>query len=167
MLISAIMMKMIQKSEGNLEDINHFMKVYTYARTIGLQENLDPVQQEILEISAIIHDISCPLCRQKYGNANGKLQEKESPALVYEFLSDFSLPEGYADRIAFLISHHHTIDQIDGMDYQILIEADYLVNADEGGYSKENIQTMLETVFQTDAGKTLLRSEFHLAPPSR
>ena len=38
-------------------------------------------------------------------------------------------PEGYADRIAFLISHHHTIDQIDGMDYQILIEADYLVNA--------------------------------------
>ena len=76
MLISDIMMQMILKSNGNQEDIIHFMKVYTYAKTIGEQENLSSSQQEILEISAIIHDIACPLCREKYGNANGKLQEK-------------------------------------------------------------------------------------------
>ena len=165
--ISQLMEQMIVFSNGNLHDITHFITVWTYAKTIGELEGLDADTQYLLEATAIVHDIACPFCREKYGRADGKLQEKESPALVYEFLSDFSLPEGYADRIAFLISHHHTIDQIDGMDYQILIEADYLVNADEGGYSKENIQTMLETVFQTDAGKTLLRSEFHLAPPSR
>ena len=73
MLISDIMMQMILKSNGNQEDIIHFMKVYTYAKTIGEQENLSSSQQEILEISAIIHDIACPLCREKYGNANGKL----------------------------------------------------------------------------------------------
>lgn len=163
MLIPAIMMKMIQQSQGNREDINHFIKVYAYAKTIGQQENLAPMQQEILEIAAIIHDIACPLCRQKYGNANGKLQEKESPALVNDFLSSFKLPEGYAERIAFLVSHHHTIELIDGKDYQILIEADYLVNADENDYSKENIQTMMDKVFKTEAGTALLQSIFQLA----
>lgn len=162
MLISDIMMQMILKSNGNQEDIIHFMKVYTYAKTIGEQENLSSSQQEILEISAIIHDIACPLCREKYGNANGKLQEKESPLLVRQFLSSFSLPEGYADRITYLVSHHHTIDGIDGPDYQILIEADYLVNAEENSYPKENIQNMRDTVFQTKAGKVLLQSIFQL-----
>ena len=32
----------------------------------------------ILEIAAIVHDIACPLCREKYGRADGYLQEQES-----------------------------------------------------------------------------------------
>ncbi|MFR1449740.1 MAG: hypothetical protein ACLSXC_05920 [Beduini sp.] len=39
----------------------------------------------ILEIAAITHDIACPLCRQKYGNTNGKYQEQEGLILVEEF----------------------------------------------------------------------------------
>ena len=62
--VSAVTNKMITFSEGNLHDINHFMKVYAFARTIGMSEQLDPEQQEILEISALVHDIACPLCRQ-------------------------------------------------------------------------------------------------------
>jgi len=36
-----------------------------------------PDEQKVIEIAAIIFDISCPLCREKYGNTDGKLQEKE------------------------------------------------------------------------------------------
>ena len=36
MLISHIAQKMIRESHGNLHDINHFLKVYAYARTIGV-----------------------------------------------------------------------------------------------------------------------------------
>ena len=77
MNISQIMEKMIAFSNGNLHDMNHFMCVWTYAKTIGELEGLDRKTQETLEIAAITHDIACPLCREKYGNTNGKRQEEE------------------------------------------------------------------------------------------
>ena len=36
--IAEIVEKMIGLSNGNVEDINHFMKVWAYARTIGKKE---------------------------------------------------------------------------------------------------------------------------------
>ena len=78
MNISQIMEKMIAFSNGNLHDMNHLMCVWTYAKTIGELEGLDRKTQETLEIAAITHDIACPLCREKYGNTNGKRQEEEA-----------------------------------------------------------------------------------------
>ena len=63
---------MIAFYRGDLHDINHFLKVWTFARIIGEQEQLDPHTQLLLELTAIVHDIACPLCRQKYGSADGK-----------------------------------------------------------------------------------------------
>ena len=77
--------KMIDYSHGNLHDINHFMKVYAYAKMIADGEQLDPDTQKLVEMTALVHDIACPLCRVKYGNTNGKTQEKESAALIAEF----------------------------------------------------------------------------------
>ena len=82
MNISQIMEKMIAFSNGNLHDMNHLMCVWTYAKTIGELEGLDRRTQETLEIAAITHDIACPLCREKYGNTNGKRQEEEGGPLV-------------------------------------------------------------------------------------
>ena len=56
------------------------------------------------------------------------------------------------------MAHHHTYTGVDGIDYQILLEADYLVNAGESSYSRENVQHMLETVFKTESGIRLLKS---------
>ena len=66
MKTEAVMERMIAFSEGNLHDINHFVKVYGYAQTIGRLEGLDDRTQLALEIAAIVHDIACPLCREKY-----------------------------------------------------------------------------------------------------
>ena len=41
------------------------------------------------------------------------------------------------NRVAYLVGHHHSPEQIDGINYQILIEADYIVNASESGYSQQ------------------------------
>ena len=41
------------------------------------------------------------------------------------------------NRVAYLVGYHHSPEQIDGIDYQILIEADYIVNASESGYSQQ------------------------------
>ena len=40
------------------------------------------------------------------------------------------------NQVAYLVGHHHSPEQIEGIDYQILIEADYIVNASESGYSQ-------------------------------
>ena len=98
-MISSAIEKMIQFYNGNLHDINHFLKVWSFAHTIGCIENLDNKTQTILEISAIVHDIACPLCREKYGNTNGKYQEKEGILLAQEFLNDFNIAQNMKDRI--------------------------------------------------------------------
>ena len=158
MTISRILVKMIDYSAGNRKDINHLMKVHSYARIIGKGEGLSEELQKITEIAAIVHDIACPLCRIKYGNTNGKYQEAEGPALTESFLADTRLTREEIARIAYLVGHHHTYEGVEGLDYQILLDADYLVNADESGYSRENILHMRDTVFQTKTGTALLES---------
>ena len=160
MTISEIIKKMIDYSKGNRHDINHFMKVYTYAKVIGECENLDEAAQTVLEVASVVHDIACPLCREKYGNTNGKLQEQEGHALVVEFLQNSGLSKEQINRIAYLVGHHHTLQNIDGLDYQILVEADYIVNADESQYPRENIENTLEQVFRTQTGRDILKSMY-------
>ena len=158
MAISQIMEKMIAFSDGNIHDIDHFIRVWTYARTIGELENLDRETQFLLEVAAITHDIACPLCRVKYGNTNGKYQEEEGVSMVKEFLSDTGIAEEVIDRVAFLVGHHHTFSGIDGIDYQILIEADYIANATENGYGQENIVNFMQKIMETEGGKQILKA---------
>lgn len=148
--------KMIRCTKGNKHDVAHFLKVYAYARTIGQLEDLDADIQFVLEASAIVHDIACPLCREKYGSAAGNLQEQESEALLRPFLAEFNLPQEQTERIVNLVSRHHTYENVDGPDCQILLEADFLVNADEGNLSKETIAAFQENVFRTASGTKLL-----------
>lgn len=160
MTVSEIVIEMVKRSNGNLHDICHFMKVYAYARTIAECEKITPEEQKTVEIAAVIHDIACPLCREKYGNTNGKLQEQEGIILAREFLKESGLPDQMTERIIFLVGHHHTLKEVDGIDYQILLEADYLVNADEAGYDKNNIQNAADCLFKTATGKALLQSVY-------
>ena len=154
MTVSQIMEKMISFSKGNIHDIDHFLRVWSYAKTIGELEHLDPESQFILEVAAITHDIACPLCREKYGNTNGKHQEEEGTRMVREFLSDSDLSQDQIERAVFLVGHHHTFTDIEGLDWQILAEADYIANASENNYSKQNIQNFPLAVRTLHLNKT-------------
>lgn len=162
MTVTQIMEKMIVCSHGNIHDIDHFIRVWSYAKMIGELEGLDPETQYILEVSAITHDIACPLCREKYGNTNGRYQEKEGAPMAKAFLSDAGMTAAQVDRVVFLVGHHHTLSNIVGIDYQILVEADYIANAIESDYGKGNIQNFLDKIMQTDSGKKICRELFCL-----
>ena len=149
-------------SRVRVHDINHFLKVWGFARTIGLSEGLDPKTQKILELAAIAHDIACPLCREKYGSTNGKYQETEGAPMVEAFLCGTGLSAAQIARVKYLVGHHHTFTDIDGIDYQILLEADYLANASENGYGNDSIENFLNKIAKTEAGKQLIRSVFCL-----
>ena len=150
--------KMIDFYQGSHHDVSHFLKVYAYAQTIGQMENLSNEKQLTLEAAAIVHDISCPLCREKYGSAAGHLQEQESETLLRPFLEDSGLSEPVKERVIALVCRHHTYTGIDRIDCQILLEADYLVNAGEGELSAEAIRAFREKVFKTSTGTKFLDS---------
>ncbi len=153
-----ILEKMTQYLSGNLEGINHFLKVWSFTRAIAESEGLDEHTREVLEMTAIVHDISCPLCMEKYGNTDGKHQEEESPHLIEEFFADTAVAPEDVERISWLCAHHHTYTDVTSIDHQILLEADYLVNAGENGYSRENIGKFLDKVFCTKLGKSLIKN---------
>ena len=160
MIVAATTQKMIAFYRGNIHDIDHFLKVWAMAKTIGELEVLDKHAQEVLELAAVVHDIACPLCREKYGDTNGKHQELESPPLVEAFFKGLPVERPDVERVSWLVAHHHTYANIDGPDHQILLEADFLVNAGESGYTPSAIRNFRERVFRTAAGKELLDSMY-------
>jgi len=162
MTIPQLTEKMIAFSKGDIHDIDHFMKVWGYAKTIGELEGLDEGTQFTLELAALTHDIACPLCREKYGSAIWAKQEEEGAPMVRDFLSDTALSPAIIDRVSYLVGHHHTLTGIEGADYQILIEADYMVNAAEKGLGKAEIAAFVAEHFRTKSGIALVKSIFSL-----
>ena len=52
MTIAQILSKMIAASNGNIHDIDHLLRVWAYAHTIGELEGLDTETQYLLEVAA-------------------------------------------------------------------------------------------------------------------
>lgn len=153
--------EMILFDRGDARRIQHFLKVYQFAALIGELEGLSPEQQEILEIAAILHDIGIIPSEKKYGISNGKLQEQEGPAYARELLNRIGgYGQEFIDRVCFLIAHHHTYEGIDGLDWQILLEADFLVNSFEKNMTEEAIKKFRASVFRTKSGIALLNNQY-------
>ena len=153
--------EMILFDRGDARRIQHFLKVYQFAALIGKLEGLSPEQQEILEIAAILHDIGIIPSEKKYGISNGKLQEQEGPAYARELLNRIGgYGQEFIDRVCFLIAHHHTYEGIDGLDWQILLEADFLVNSFEKNMPEEAIKKFRASVFRTKNGIALLNNQY-------
>lgn len=159
-MINKLHLEMINLYSGDSKRIQHFCKVYSYAKLIGEMEKVDQDTLFILETAALTHDIEIHLCEEKYGDCNGKLQEKEGPAIAKRMLSELGFGDDVSDRVQYLIAHHHTYTDIDGIDYQILVEADFLVNMYEDNLSKDAIEAAYNTIFRTESGKRICKEMF-------
>lgn len=161
-MINRLHFEMIRLYSGDPQRIQHFCKVHSYAKLIAGMEGIDAGMLFILEAAALTHDIGIHYCEEKYGDCSGKLQEKEGPAIAKRLLADLHFEEQISDRVQYLIAHHHTYDDIDGIDYQILVEADFLVNLYEGGASGREAEHAYRKIFRTASGKSICREMFHL-----
>lgn len=161
-IIDDVMLAMIQYDCNDPKRIQHFIKVYSFAALIGRAEKLAEDTQQILELSALVHDIGIKLAEEKYQACNGKLQEQEGPKEARNLLAACQVEEEKIKRIEFLVGHHHTYDKIDGLDYQILVEADFLVNFYEEAVPKESIYVTRDRIFKTKAGIEILDEMFGL-----
>lgn len=145
---------------GDARRIQHLTKVHAYAALIGRMEGLDAATQAILEAAAVVHDVGIKPAEAQYGSCGGKLQEELGPAEARTLLTAAGYTPEETERVAWLVGHHHTYDPIEGMDHQILVEADFLVNLHEDGSSPEAIRRTLDTIFRTDAGRLLCQTMF-------
>ena len=153
--------KMIEFYRGDPARIQHFLKVHSFAQLIGQEEGLDEKTMYILEAAAYVHDIGIRPSVEKYGKENGSLQEKEGPAEAEKMMRELGFEPDVIERVSYLVGHHHTYSNIDGMDYQILVEADFLVNYYENQMKEETIRKSVSKIFRTETGKHIAEEMFY------
>lgn len=158
--VSIVIDNMISYYKGDKRRINHFLKVYSFCKTIGELENLDDKAQYILELAGVTHDIGIKISEEKYNSSNGKYQEIEGPIVAKEMLESLCIDSSVVERVCYLIGHHHTYNKIDNIDYQILVEADFLVNIDEDSMGRDEIATVKSKYFKTKSGIRFLENMY-------
>lgn len=158
--VETVYRKMIEYYRGDPHQIQHFVKVHSYSRLIGLSEGLDREMQTTLEMAALVHDVGIKAGMEKYGRGNGKIQEELGPAIAEKMLTELGVDQERVERIAYLVGHHHTYTGVEGQDYRILLEADFLVNLHEEQAPVEEIRRAYDDIFRTETGREICRTMF-------
>jgi hypothetical protein len=120
-------------------------------------EGLDESAMFVLEAAALVHDIGIRPSLAKYNSSAGNYQEIEGPPVARGLLTKLGLSESVIDRVCFLVGHHHTYSGVDRLDWQILLEADFLENMEEDAMSEADIESAYARVFKTEAGRRFCR----------
>lgn len=155
-----LIQEMIRYEQGTPHRIQHFLKVHAFSALISQGEKLDSRTSEIVKTAALVHDIGIKPSLEKYQSADGKYQEQEGPEAAQKMLEQLKFDQKLIERVCYLVGHHHTYHDIDGIDYQILVEADFLVNLFEEELGKEEAKSVKEKIFRTKTGINLLTQMF-------
>lgn len=157
-----IFLAMIDYFANDPKRIQHLTKVHAFASLIGREEGLDSRTQFVLESAALVHDIGIRPAEAKFGSCSGALQEQEGPAEARRLLENLDIDPNVVNRVCFLVGHHHTYTDIHDPDYQILVEADFLVNLYEDNESKHAASAALRRIFRTPSGSKICKTMFGL-----
>jgi hypothetical protein len=147
--------------------IEHTRRVLQHAETIAAGEQLPNGLQEIITTAAILHDSGALEAQRKYGSMDGHYQEKEGEILARQILEQMGAAADLRERACFLVGHHHSPAMIDGLDFQILWEADLLDNTEFGDQRPEarELEQWIQKNFQTAAGQRLARERLSKTQP--
>ena len=151
---------MIEYFGNDILQINHTLKVYGFASTICRSETANRDTIDIIEVAAVLHDIGIPVSEKKYNSSAGKYQEIEGPPIARKMLEKLEVKQEIIERVCFLIGNHHSYSKIEGLDFQILVEADFLVNIFENELNKKMLASIREKYFKTKTGNMLLETMY-------
>lgn len=150
----------VSYDRGDPKRINHFMKVYAFARLIGRKEGISGRELDILEAAAVLHDIGIHNAEMLHGSSDGKYQELEGPGVAADILSALGADDEFIGKVCNMVGRHHTYTGIDSLSLQILIEADFLVNIFEDGMSDGAISSVKEKIFRTAEGTRIIEEMY-------
>jgi len=157
---SQVLREMVRYFEDDTRRINHTFKVYGFAGTIAAGERIGENTEQIILLAAVLHDIGIKEAERKYNSSAGHYQESEGPPIAAEIMKNCGVTAEISDRVCYLVGHHHSYNRIDGIDFQILVEADLLVNSYEDEMKQDVVESVGEKVFRTETGKSLLKSMY-------
>jgi len=155
-MTASIIDKMVSFYETDVNRINHALKVYAFASCIARKEILTENETFIVDIAAILHDIGIKEAEKKYNSSGGHYQEIEGPAIARNLLAEENLDPETLERICYIIGNHHSYQKIDGLDFQIVVESDFLVNIYEDDISGDSIERIRLNYFKTQTGISML-----------
>lgn len=143
----------------DLKRIDHARRVLGYAEEIVKSEGGD---EDVIIAAAIMHDIGIHAAEKKYGSTAGRFQEIEGPPIAKHLLAMANFPSEKIDEVLEIIAHHHTPGKIDTKNFNVLYDADWLVNlgdeCDPSDYKK--LEKIIDKVFLTKTGKQLARQVY-------
>jgi HD superfamily phosphodiesterase len=136
--------------------INHANRVARFAEEILREEGGDPA---VVIAASYLHDIGIHEAEKKYNSTAGDYQEREGPPIARNILERLGADRNMIDEVCNLIAHHHSPGKIQTLNFQILWEADSLVNLEEATDKKpDRVTKMVENTFRTETGKSLART---------
>jgi hypothetical protein len=121
---------------------------------------LNESEQLIVNLSGILHDIGIKEAEKKYNSSAGPYQEKEGPPIAKQIMEKFAVDTHIIERVCYIVGHHHSYNKIDGKDFQILVEADFLVNIYEDELDKASVSSIKSKYFKTQVGIDILESMY-------
>lgn len=136
--------------------IRHAKNVLRFAEKILKQENGD---WQIVIAASVLHDVGIKVAEEKYGSSAGHYQEKEGPAIAGNILYKLGFKKEEIEQICEIIAYHHSPGKIKTTNFNILYDADWLVNLkDEVGIDdKIKLEGIIDRVFKTDTGKKIAK----------
>lgn len=138
--------------------IEHAKEVLGFAEEILKMEKGD---FHIVIPAAILHDVGIKIAEEKYNSSDGKLQEKEGPPVAEKILLKQGVSKQIIDEVCEIIAHHHTPGVVKTLNFDILYDADMIVNLKEiaENMTDEKINHLIDIVFQTRTGREIARRE--------
>lgn len=141
----------------DIRRIKHALKVLRYAELIMEGEKVCEELRRVVTITALLHDVGIKAAEEKYNSAAGHYQEIEGPPIAEVMMRRHAEPQEVIQRVAYIIGGHHTAAKNNGLDFQIIWEADLLVNIEEDGLAEraDKLPGIIEKNFATVTGKSI------------
>ena len=142
--------------------VDHALSVTRFAKEIVAGEGItDSFCSTVITLAAVFHDVGIPAAIARHGTGAGPYQEREGEPIARELLSELGIRRDIAERVCYIVGRHHTQEAVDGLDFQVLWEADALVNIPNGWGRKDYGCTFDELVtanFKTRTGRHLIKA---------
>ena len=143
MEVNRVALKMKTYHHGDPAKVQHFVRVYTLARSIGELEHLSDEEQEYLELAALVHGV-----------------ENEAVATTRDILRDCRVEEEVIMHVCHIVENMENYEHIGSLDHQIFIEARMIVDFKEHSTPTDEIVRTAEKRFITNSGKLFLKRAF-------
>lgn len=162
MMKDRVIEEMKQVFEGFPLQIQHTFNVLKYADEIMAGENVSEVQREFISIVVVLHDIGVIEAKRKHGSSAAPYQEKEGAIIAAQILEKIGYSETNSERICYIVGNHHTSSKIDGLDFQILWEADLLENLKTRDVinDRDKLKEVIDKNFKTTTGRNMAYKQY-------